>query len=165
MKNIIKLFLVMALFSACDNKSCDDVLCGTNQICNRGFCVCLDGYEGTDCQTLASQKYVGNFNVSQSCSQGNGGNFVSFGTVQADGSPVNELLFYNFLGTGQTAYAFIGTDQNGNGNYIRFPTQNLGAAEVVGEGYYQDFGGSGRFSIDVQLTISGQLSVCNYTYY
>ena len=165
MKNIIKLFLIFALFTACDNKKCDDVLCGTNQACNRGFCYCIDGYEGTDCQDVAANKYTGNYNVSQSCSQGNGGNYVSFGTIQASSGQVNELLFYNFLGIGQTAYAYIGTGANGQADYIRFPSQNLGGAQIVGEGYYQDYGGSGRISIDIQLTISGQLSVCNYVYY
>lgn len=165
MKNIIKLFLLFSLISACDNKSCEDVLCGPNQTCNKGFCYCLDGYEGSDCQDLASAKYIGNYNVSQSCSQGNGGNYVTFGTIQADGSPRNELLFYNFLGLGQTAIAYIGTDGSGKANYIRFPNQNLGATTIVGEGYYQEYGSTGRINIDIQISSLGQLSVCNYVYY
>lgn len=164
MKNEIFLILFLSAIISCDDKSCDDVVCGVNQNCFKGNCLCINGYEGQDCQDLAADKYIGDFNISQSCSQGSG-TFVTFGSVQTDGSPVNELLFYNFLGLGQTAYAYIGTDQSGNGNYIQFPTQNLGAAEIAGEGYYQDYGGSGRISIDIQLTLNNQLSYCNYTYY
>ncbi len=164
MKKIIAIFIVFLSLNACDTKSCEEIICGQNQVCNRGICACLNGYEGTNCEDLASDKYVGNFNISQSCQQGNG-NFVSFGTIAKGTSQVNELLFFNFLGLGQTAYAYIATDQNGQGNYVQFPNQNLGASTIAGEGYYQDFGGSGRLSIDIQLTQNNQTSLCTYTYY
>lgn len=156
---------VIAL-SACDTKNCTEVICGNNQICKQGTCFCKDGYEGNTCEDIAAEKYVGNYNISKTCTHGQGA-LATFGTVFTDGNPLNELMFTNFLGLGNTAYAFIGTDQNGKGNYLRFPQQNLGgsATQISGEGYYIETGAGKRFSIDIQLVYNGQSSLCTYTYY
>ena len=165
MKNFLKVIIVLfvGLISSCDNKSCNDVVCGQNQFCKSGICYCNNGYEGATCADFSSEKYVGDYNISASCQSNNPG--VSFGSIQADGSPVNELLFFNFLGLGQTAYAYIQTDQSGKGNYLRFPEQNLGASQIVGEGFYEDYNSYGRIRLEIQLTQYNQTSVCTYTYY
>ncbi len=161
---IVSIIFFLFAIQSCDDKSCQDVVCGNNQTCNFGNCFCNDGYEGEYCDKFAYEKYVGNYNISKSCTQGQG-QFVTFGVIQANGSPVNELLFFNFLNLGQTAYAYIGTDQSGKGNYLRFPSQNLGSAEIVGEGFYEDYNSIGRIRLEIQLTINNQLSKCTYTYY
>lgn len=166
MKKIYKLLFIIALvsFSSCDDKSCNDIVCGQNQFCKSGICYCTDGFEGTNCADISSAKYTGDYNISVSCQQGN--NYgVSFGSIQTDGSPINELLFFNFLGLGQTAYAYIYTDQSGKGNYLRFPEQNIGSSQIVGEGFYEDFNSFGKIRVEIQLTQNNQQSVCTYTYY
>ena len=166
MKIFLKLTIIffIGLTSSCDDKSCDDVICGQNQFCKSGICYCADGYEGTNCADFSAEKYLGNYNISVTCQQGN--NYgVSFGTIQADGYPVNELLFFNFLGLGQTATAYIYTDPAGKGNYLRFPDQNLGGSQIVGEGYYEDYNSYGRIRLEIQLTQNNQMSACTYTYY
>lgn len=156
--------LFIGTISSCDDKSCNDVSCPQNQFCKSGLCYCNDGYEGSTCQDLSYEKYVGDYNISVTCQQGN--NYgASLGSIYADGSPVNELLFFNFLGLGQTAYAYIYTDQSGKGNYLKFPEQNLGSAQIVGEGFYEDYNSYGRIRLDIQLTQFNQTSICTYTYY
>ena len=155
----------LLLFNSCDDKSCEEIICGFNEICQGGICICENGYEGANCDEFSSEKYRGQYGITQSCSQGTGTFVGGIGTIEADGNPVNELLFFNFLNLGQTAYAYIATDQSGKGNYLRFPSQNLGSSQIVGEGYYEDFGTQGRIRIDIQLTYNGQLSNCSYTYY
>lgn len=166
MKKIIQLTIILfiGILTSCDNKSCDDVVCPQNQACKSGVCYCEDGLEGATCQDYSAEKYIGNYNISVSCQQGS--NFgVSFGSIQADGSPLNELLFFNFLGLGQTAYAYIFTDQSGKGNYLRFPEQNLGASQIVGEGYFEEYNSYGKIRLEIQLTQNNQMSLCTYTYY
>lgn len=169
MKKIFILFSTIfftLLFNSCDDTSCDDVLCGVNQNCISGNCYCEDGYEGETCSDLSYEKYIGSYNISKSCELGDGGfGYTTFGNIQADGSPVNELLFFNFLGLGQTAYAYIATDQSGKGNYLRFPSQNLGSAEIVGEGFYEDYSSYGRLRLEIQLSSNTGISKCTYTYY
>ena len=92
--SIISFILLLFAFHSCDDKSCQDVVCGYNQTCNSGNCYCNDGYEGDNCDEFAYEKYVGDYNISKSCTQGQG-QFVAFGVVQANGSPVNELLFWS----------------------------------------------------------------------
>ena len=164
---ILSTLIFASVFNSCDDTSCDDVQCGYNEYCISGNCYCQDGYEGETCSELAYEKYiVRSYNISRSCSQGTGGfGFTSFGDIYADGSPVNELLFFNFLGLGQTARAYIATDQSGNGNYLRFPSQNLGSAEIVGEGFYEDYTNYGRIRLEIQLTTNQGISKCTYTYY
>ena len=163
---IIGSVITLSLFNSCDDTSCNDVVCGYHQKCIGGNCYCDDGYEGKNCDVFAYEKYIGTYNISRSCSQGNGSyNFVSFGNIQADGSPINELLFFNFLGLGQTAKAYIATNPSGEANYLRFPSQNLGSAEIVGEGFYEDYGTYGRLRLEIQLTTNNSISKCTYTYY
>lgn len=163
---IISSLFFASMLNSCDDTSCNDVLCALNENCISGNCYCVDGYEGVSCADIAYDKYLGTYNISRSCSQGNGGfNFTAFGNIQADGSPINELLFFNFLGLGQTAYAYIATDQTGKGNYLRFPNQNLGSAEIVGEGFYEDYTNYGRIRLEIQLTTNTTISKCTYTYY
>lgn len=168
MKYIFSLFIIffsLVFFNSCDtNQSCKDVVCPNNQVCNFGKCLCENGYEGKNCTDLAYEKYIGNYNISKSCEHGNGG-FGTFGSIQANGDPVNEIIFLNFLGLGQNAYALIGTDQTGKGNYLRFPSQNLGNAEIIGEGFYEEYNSYGKIRLEIQSTINSQISKCTYTYY
>lgn len=169
MKKILIIFSTLflgTLINSCDDTSCDDVICGYNENCIGGNCYCADGYEGENCADFSYEKYIGSYNISKACEQGTGGyGYTTFGNIQADGSPVNELLFFNFLGLGQTAYAYIATDQTGNGNYLRFPSQNLGSAEIVGEGFYEDYSSYGRIRLEIQLSTNTELSKCTYIYY
>lgn len=163
---ILSSFIFASLINSCDDTSCNDVQCGLNENCISGNCYCIDGYEGENCADFAYEKYLGSYNISKSCEYGTGGfGFTTFGNIQADGSPINELLFFNFLGLGQTAKAYIATDQTGKGNYLRFPSQNLGSAEIVGEGFYEDYNNYGRIRLDIQLTTNQDISKCTYTYY
>lgn len=165
LKHFIIVLLPFSLLIGCDINNCEDNPCGFNQVCNRGTCLCLDGYEGADCLTEAYPKYQGSYNISESCQMGSGHN-VFFGTISASVSPINEIIFFNFLNSGQNAVAYIGTDPNNQANYIRIPNQNLGGSgfNVVGEGFYEDFGGLERIRLEIQSTENGQVKVCTLFY-
>lgn len=153
------------LMTNCDKNACEDIVCPVNQQCVRGQCFCIDGYEGANCAELAYLKYVGTYNVSESC-QG-GPPFGMFtGTIAASGFVINELLLLNFLNSGQNAVAYIGTDANNQANYIRIPNQNLGgsAFTIAGEGSFLDFGGFNRIQLEVQVTQAGIARFCTIIY-
>lgn len=46
-------------FSACERDSCLDLTCKFGGTCVEGFCRCRTGYEGTECEFEAGQKFVG----------------------------------------------------------------------------------------------------------
>lgn len=63
MKNIIQFsFLAITLFMFSCSDACDDVDCGANGSCDDGICICVDGYEGTNCETEIRTKYLGTYN-------------------------------------------------------------------------------------------------------
>lgn len=71
MKNflhLLTLLVCICLFSCSDN--CKDLDCG-NGTCDDGTCICDEGYEGTNCQTLVIAKYYGTYNnTASSCTNG-----------------------------------------------------------------------------------------------
>jgi hypothetical protein len=157
--------LFLFFIAGCDRNQCEDIICPINQECNRGQCFCINGYEGVNCQDLAYLKYIGSYNVSESC-QGGPPFGIFSGTIAVTGNAINQLIFLNFLNSGQNAFAYIGTDANNNANYLRIPSQNLGgsAFTVAGEGTYLDFGGFNRIQLDLQITQAGTARFCTITY-
>ena len=71
-KNLLWFFgllLVAGTFSlsSCNEDLCKDVDCGANGQCFEGTCVCDQGFEGTNCETEWSAKFVGNWNATDVC--------------------------------------------------------------------------------------------------
>lgn len=46
-------------FTACERDSCLDLTCKFGGTCAEGFCRCRTGYEGTECEILTGEKFVG----------------------------------------------------------------------------------------------------------
>ncbi len=73
MKKNLFWFLSVALLSCvlilpgCENDPCQDVSCGDNASCDEGICICFDGYEGDLCDQQWRDKYLGSYNVDESC--------------------------------------------------------------------------------------------------
>lgn len=53
-----------------DSDPCKDVDCGANGTCFEGSCVCNQGYEGSNCDTEWSAKFVGNYAGEDVCNTG-----------------------------------------------------------------------------------------------
>jgi hypothetical protein len=52
---------------------CDNVTCLNGGTCRDGNCKCPQGYEGENCATKWSDKFVGSFNASDACSADSAG--------------------------------------------------------------------------------------------
>lgn len=48
-------------FTACESDSCLDLVCKNGGSCAEGFCRCPTGFEGTECEHRAAEKFVGIF--------------------------------------------------------------------------------------------------------
>ncbi len=155
-------FIFLFFICGCDKSNCKDIVCGTNQQCLDSQCYCIEGYEGSTCSDYAADKYIGNYYVNLTC-QPNNPPIVGNSSIISDYSPISELQFTNFLGSGLTAYAYISYD----GNYFRFEDQSLGSSgtRVIGEGWYEAYNSTQRIKIDVQYTINGIVNYCTIFYY
>ncbi|MBS1584718.1 MAG: calcium-binding EGF-like domain-containing protein [Bacteroidetes bacterium] len=47
------------LYTACVKDACADLNCQNNGTCTDGFCHCPTGYEGTECELLAADRFQG----------------------------------------------------------------------------------------------------------
>ncbi|NNC94314.1 MAG: hypothetical protein HKN92_02050 [Chitinophagales bacterium] len=165
MKRFLSLILIafgLFLFS-CDNRSCEDVICGINENCNQGTCFCIDGYEGDNCQQLSYEKYVGNYFVNENCSPpSSSGSYNSY--ISWDGFNLNSLSISNFLGQGITAPAQIFTNPQNKGNLIEISFSQGLLQNVYGIGNYDENFFPPRIEIELEYTQAGQFHQCVVTY-
>ena len=169
MKPLAKIFfasIFLVFVSACERKSCNNVVCPANQSCFNGQCYCADGLEGTNCQTYSYTKYVDNnrsWYVNESCS-GASSNFPSYTCffTQYSSNP-SEIQINNFLGGNCTAYAYIRTDQSNQGNIIDIPSQNCGGITVSGQGTY--YSNNHRIIFQLNYTFNFASYSCTHTFY
>jgi len=73
MKAPFKAILVTALatfsafsavtYTSCNRDKCKTIVCANDGVCNNGTCVCPTGYEGSNCETVSRDKFLGNWTV------------------------------------------------------------------------------------------------------
>jgi hypothetical protein len=165
-----KILLAAALLitiSACERKSCQNVACPVGQNCNNGNCYCIDGYEGTNCNTPSYEKYVDNYrnwNVTESC-YSSSPNFPSYTAFFShNSSNPSELEINNMLGGQCTIYAYIRTDGTNQGNIIEINQQNCGAYTVSGQGIYDPNYRRITFNLTYGYSNGGSYQ-CTHTFY
>ena len=158
------LFIVLAMLSGCEGNSCDDVVCGVNETCAEGRCLCAAGYEGPSCGELAYQKYVGNYFVSENCIEGTPTGFNN-AFIQYVGGPVNEIAISNFMNLGGTAFGYIQTDVNSNAGDYFVIDQNINGVQVQAFGYYGVQAGTARITMDVEFTRFNQYYACQLSFF
>ncbi len=141
MKSLIRRFPILLLSAfllvSCSDE-CDDVNCQNGGTCDDGVCQCPDGYIGDECQTEDRAKFLGVYNVSESCDSGNA-NYQM--TVSPSNSGIRTVLLV-FQEASLTA--------NVNGNSINMPNQTV---SIQNSSY--TFSGSGQ--------ISGSILTMTYT--
>src|SRR5690349_5700349 len=65
---ILSAFCAIAAFSAvtyssCKTDKCKAIACAHDGVCKDGECICQSGYEGTHCEVITRDKYVGVWHV------------------------------------------------------------------------------------------------------
>ncbi len=150
------LFFFIITFSACERKSCTDVICpGINSTCINGQCYCQAGYEGDNCDILSYKKYVGSYQVSESCTTTFSG-YVnqSYSASISPGFQIDVITIGNFANRGLPVDVTII-----DATYLAIVEQNIGAVNVSGgQGTYQVF--NNRIEFDYNYTVSGNFHSC-----
>ncbi len=121
-----------ALFSltyvSCNRDKCKTVICAYDGVCNQGSCICKSGYEGPNCETLARQKFTGNWTVFEKGSTTNAAQYPV--TIAPSGTAPTDVVinnFYNYFETPIKAYV--------QGDSIFIPNQQYEGKVVFGVGY------------------------------
>lgn len=153
LSNSLTVFLISLsfLFQACDRDKCENVVCnGPQSYCLDGFCVCPQGYEGTNCDILSQDKYIGNYYVTESCNPGTT-NGWAFSYI-SPGFSIETIIISNFLGIGRDAEAVI------NGNFITLPQQSIGSYQFSGTGSFIE--NANRIELSYEYYVNGTASRC-----
>jgi hypothetical protein len=100
--------------------------------CASGSCVCLDGYEGTNCLTLSSDKYTSHsWLVSNNCGDPNSSNQYYTQIFSCNNSIGVNCITFNGLLDGQSVQAYITNTSAGNlGNTLVIEPQSPGAISI-----------------------------------
>jgi hypothetical protein len=57
------------LYTACTKDSCEKLNCKNGSVCTDDFCVCPEGYQGTECQEEVSAKFLGFYDGNTKCDE------------------------------------------------------------------------------------------------
>ena len=99
LKSLASVFVFAILWTSCDTDPCKDVVCGDEGVCNEGICVCNLGYEKDSaglCNTMWSTKFVGTYNISDSCSNPPQTYLYQSTATQVDAQTINVSNFGGF---------------------------------------------------------------------
>ena len=144
---------------------CVAVVCPTNATCEFGVacggaetcCICIHGWEGTDCDIEVREKYLGVYNAESNCEGGIALTYVCEITPQADN--VAQMLFNNFhdFGIDKTVYGVVVESLT-----FSLPTQTTDAGIIVRSTNYGLLNtGSGAVLLDYDLIESGDTTSCS----
>lgn len=111
----------LASMTACTDL-CKDVNCN-NGTCVEGDCVCDTGYEGTNCETAIRAKFLGTFNVTETCDSGSD----SYAVTVSAGTGINDVVINNLYDAG---FAVNGSLNEAGG--VNIPSQTFGVGMVSG---------------------------------
>jgi hypothetical protein len=111
--------------TSCETDACKDVDCGLNGTCVDGDCVCDAGYEGVDCDTEERAKFLGTYNVSESCTSGN---YTYSVTVSTSSSSVASIIISNFGDYGVNVTGTV------SGSAVTIASQSVGGGQFQGSG-------------------------------
>ncbi len=116
------------LYTSCKQDKCKAIVCAYGGTCIDGACKCLPGYEGTSCETVARDKFIGFYNVIE---QGTITPLRQYPlAITADPSDVRFVLINN-------AYNYFSgaiTRAQVKGDTLIIPNQQLLGKVIVGWG-------------------------------
>ncbi len=143
------------MYTSCSKDACKDVVCKNGGTCANGTCSCPTGYEGTNCETLSRDKFIGNWSGSDVCTSGTYNIALS---IASSSNAINALV-NNPGGFGGTIQI---TGNITDKNKLSFTNASVGNGRTL-TGTMTISGNSMTFSYTVTPAV-GVADACNGTY-
>lgn len=137
MKSLLKSLLIytlstlsvgyVAFMSSCTQDKCKSIACAYGGSCDEGRCKCLPGYEGTNCETITRNKFMGGWQVHEKGLVSPDRQYPI--AIEADKEVTTVWLkgIYNYF-TGKSVKAYI------QGDSIIIPNQQVLGKVIFGKG-------------------------------
>lgn len=116
----------VAYFS-CNRDKCKTIVCANHGVCNYGVCVCPSGFQGTNCETVSRQKFLGNWLVFEKGTITNAAQYPI--SIEPSNNVTDVVIknFYNYFEHSIKGYVQHDT--------LYIPNQQLEGRIVFGIGY------------------------------
>lgn len=88
------------LYTSCNKDACKSVVCNNGGTCVNGTCSCATGYEGTNCDTKSTTKFIGSWGVTETCGTATSTPYTV--TITQDPSAANKVIVTNLGNYGCT---------------------------------------------------------------
>ncbi len=146
MKKSVKLVLFSAigaltllsssLFSSCKRDKCKMVACQNKSNCNEetGACVCAPGYEGSMCEIITRNKYIGTWNVDEQGTISPRANYI----IAIEKSLLPGATDADVQITNLNNATFDRVNAKVSGDTINIYEQTINNIKIVGQGYLKN---------------------------
>jgi uncharacterized membrane protein len=116
-------------YSSCVSDKCKAITCAYDGVCDDGECTCATGYEGTQCERITRDKFLGTWTVIE---KGTLTNPATYTATINPGEYIHEVAiknFYNLFPAGVSVYAYVSDDT------LYIPVQQRFNKTIEGRGY------------------------------
>ena len=170
MKTSLKTILISAfvtfstflsiVYISCNRDKCKTIVCAHGGVCNSGSCICPSGYQGSNCETLSRNKFLGNWNVFEKGTRTAAAQYPV--TIETGNLPTDVIIknFYNYFKTNIRGYVTNDT--------LYIPNQQYEGKVLFGVGYiYSDvtYGQYGRIAMRYEIIDTATTLVNDFGYY
>jgi len=118
-------------YISCNKDKCKTIVCAYGGTCNDGVCKCPTGYEGTQCESISREKFLGVWSVFEKGTTTNASQYTI--SIEKD-SLIDHVVINNLFNyfTNPPVSAYVIHDS------IIIPSQQISGKVITGVGYILD---------------------------
>ena len=148
------------VYTSCNRDKCKTIVCAYNGVCNNGICTCPLGYEGTNCETISRQKFLGNWSVFE---KGSITEAAQYPISIEEGAKITDVVIKNFYN-----YFTVPINASVIHDTLFIPNHQYQGKVLFGIGYiYSDvtYGQYGAISMEYEIVDTATQSVNDFGYH
>ena len=147
-------------YVACNKDRCKTIVCAHGGVCNGGVCTCPSGYQGSNCETVMREKFLGNWTVFEKGSVTKAAQYAI--SIQKTTQITDVVIqnFYNYFHTPIKGYVTYDT--------LYIPNQQYEGKVLFGIGFIYSnvtYGQFGAVSMRYEVIDTATNQVNDFGYY
>ena len=147
------------IYSSCNRDQCKTIVCANQGVCNGGACTCPAGYEGTNCETVSRDKFLGNWSVFEKGSVTQAAQYPV--SIQA-GFNITDVVITNFYN-----YFTVPVNATVNNDTLFIPNQQYQGKVLFGVGTISSnttYGQYGSITMEYEIVDTATQVVNDFGY-